>query len=349
MTTSPDAAPSDQGPPSTAASSAPGRARRGRALLSWKRWAQAAGLVAGVALLVWAISLATSEKNRESFEAMRAAPASEVALLVGLTVASLVLNGLMFWVALRPVARLRAIDVVATNSISTFLSVLPFKLSVLARMLIHHRRDGVPLRTLLAWVASVGALGLAVLLPCVVATLVAGRVGALWWTLAIAGVIAANVMAVVCGRLAERVRWLRVMGLGTHVIVRDPHAVGGHLLLRVLDVGALAGRFLAAAAIADLVMPLEQAILLSTAYFLLSVITPAGTLGFREAGTAALASVGGLDAAQIALVALIVTGAEVLVSGVMAAAAFVWIRPDRLLRRGAARTMQPEATPSSRR
>lgn len=302
-----------------------------------RRWSkrrivlQSLGLLLGLALLAWAVSLSMSEGNRRSIEAMRDAPASEVVLLIGLTVASLVLNGLMFWITLRPVHRLRAVDVVMVNCISTFLSILPFKLSLVARVLIHHRRDGVRFKVLIPWVIAMGALGLAVLLPFVGATMLIGRMNAAWWAVALGGVLAFNLAGVWCGRMADRWVILHRLGMGSDLIVRHASAVAGHGALRLADTAVLAGRFLAAAAIANQSMPVEQAVLLATTYFLLSVITPAGTLGFREAGTAALGMTQGLAGDQVALIALVVTGAEVIASGALASIAFFWIRPDRLL------------------
>lgn len=292
---------------------------------------QALGLAIGLGLLAWAVGLSLSEENARSIEAMSRARWSEVAAILALTLASIVLNGLMFWVVLRPVKRLPAIDVILTNSIATFLSVLPFKLSLVSRVLIHHRRDGVPMRTLVGWVAAMGALGLASLSPPMIASLWRGRMDALWWAVAAGGIIFGGVMAVALGRMALTQRWLKILSLGSYDLVRHIGGVAGHTILRLLDVAVLAARFLAAAAIVDHSMSVQQAVLLSTTYFLLSVLTPTGTLGFREMGVAGLALAQGLDEKAVALIALVVTGAEVLTSGAAAAGAFVRLRPDRLL------------------
>lgn len=303
---------------------------------------QVIGLLIGLGLLGWAVSLSMSPQNQKSFEAMRQAPLIEVAVLLGLSFASLVLNGLMFWITLRPVRKLRAVDVVLTNSMATFLSILPFKLSLVMRILIHHRRDGVRFKVLVAWVAAMGALGMAVLLPFVGATLWRGGLDLWWWIAALAGVVACNALGVLLGRAAERWTILKKLSFNSDMIVRNISAVAGHGVFRLIDTAVLAGRFLASAAIADQFMPIDQAILVSTAYFLLSVLAPAGTLGFREGGVAALVALpgisGGLGAEQIALVALVVTAAEMLASGVLAIIAFIIIRPDRLIGANRARS-----------
>ncbi len=292
---------------------------------------QVGGVVVGLALLAWAVRLSMSEGNARSLAAMRAAPARELAALFALTLASLVLNGLMFWVALLPVHRLKVLDVILTNGIATFLSVLPFKLSLITRVLIHHRRDHVRFRLLIGWVAAVGAMALAVLGPLVVAGLWRKQLDALWFLTAAVGIGMGSLAAVGLGRISNDVRWLRLMSLGSYQIVQHPRAVVGHMVFRVLDAGVLAGRFITAAAIIDQAMPTDQAVLLATTYFLLSVLTPAGTLGFREMGVAALGLSQGLNEETVALIALVVTGAEMIASGAVAAVGVVRMRPDRLL------------------
>jgi hypothetical protein len=292
---------------------------------------QIAGLILGLALLAWTVRLSMSEENARGIAAMRAAPTGELIALFALTLASLVLNGLMFWIALRPIHRLNPFDTILTNAISVFLSILPFKLSLLARILIHHRRDGVRFRILIGWVAAVGAMAISILAPLILAGLWRKQLDALWWMTVIVGIAVGSLAAVVLGRISINVPWLRTLSLGSYLIVQHPQAVVGHGVFRILDVAVLAGRFLAAAAIINHVMPLDQAILLSTTYFLLSVVTPAGTLGFREMGVAALGIAQGYNENAVALIALVVTGAEVIASGVIALLGAIRIRPDKLL------------------
>lgn len=294
---------------------------------------QIAGLALGAALLAWAVRLSMSEENARSLAAMRAAPAWELGALLACTLAGLVLNGLMFWSTLRPEHRLGLTDTLLTNAVATFLSVLPFKLGLATRVLIHHRRDGVPLPLLIGWVAAMGALALASLGPLEIAGLWRGSIDALWWATVIVGTIVGGVAAVTLGRLAERLAWLRVLSLGSHRIVRHAGAVVAHGALRLADVAMLAGRFLAAGWIADAPLDPAHAVLLSTTYFLLSVVSPAGNLGVREMGVASLAFAQGGDEHAVALIALIVTGAEMVCAGAVSLVALVRLRPDRLLTR----------------
>jgi hypothetical protein len=293
--------------------------------------AQIVGLLVSLSLLGWAISLALSDRNQASWEAMRSAHWSTVLTLIALSLLSLTLNGLMFWITLRPLRRLKPMEVVGVNAISTFLSVLPFKVGLATRVLIHHRRDGVPFRHIVAWMAGMGALALATLLPLAAAGLWRRDLDALWWLVAVGGLLLCNGVGVALGRIAKSRPWLARLSLGSHQIVRDPVAVGGHLLLRLLDIAILAGRFTAAAAIAGHALPPDQAILIATTYFLLSVLAPAGTLGFREAGVAALGLARGLDEGALALIALIVSVAEIASAAALAIPAAIVLRVDHLI------------------
>ncbi len=319
--------PDSESDPLSAGTEAPRGWSRGRIA------AQCIGALISLTLFGWALSLAFSETNQSSWDAMRNADGRIVAALIGLSFLSLVLNGLMFWVTLLPLRRLQPVEVIGVNAIATFLSILPFKVGLATRVLIHHRRDGVRFRFIIAWVAAMGALALATLLPLAAAGLWRKDLDALWWLTAIGGVILCNVLGIVLGRYSTRNLWLARLSMGAHQIVRDVGVVSEHLVLRLVDIAILAGRFIAAATIAGVILPADQAVLVATTYFLLSVLAPAGTLGFREAGVAALGLTQGLDERALALVALIVSMAEILAAALLALPAAIVLRPDRLLAR----------------
>lgn len=307
----------------------------GRAGWTRRRWAiQGAGLLLGLALLGWAISLAAGETNRASWMAMRQAPAGLAASLVGLSLVGVILNGLLFWVTLRPLHRLRPFEVIGVNAIATFLSALPMKMGLATRALIHYRRDGVSVRVMVSWIAAMGALALATLAPLGIAGLWRGHIDGPWWATAIGGAALCNALGVGLGIAAMRRPWLARLSMGSWELVRHPSVVLVHMTLRLADVAVLAGRFALAAAIARVPLDGGEATLLATTYFLLSVLAPAGTLGFREAGVAAVALSQGLDERALALVALTVSAAEFAAGGLLSAPAVIALRPDRLLRRG---------------
>ncbi len=290
------------------------------AVESPKRWTrsriavQVAGFILGLGLLGLTIYLATTGDNAAQFQHMRDAPPTWLIALLAVSAASIVVNGVMFWFVLLPLRRLNLVDVVAVNAIAVFLALLPFKLGLLIRALIHHRRDGVPFKQLLAWFAAISALALAIVLPMALASLWRGQVDALWWLAALIGPVVCTAVGVGCGRIAPRYPILSRLSLGADAIVKHLSAVVPHFIFRCVDVACLAARFLIAAKILGHEMTLDQAILTGTTYFLLSVVAPTGVLGAREAGTAGVGLVQGLDVAGIAL---LVTAAETLAAAAL--------------------------------
>lgn len=291
---------------------------------------QLAGFLVGVGLLAWAVAIALQEKNRASLEAVVSSEPGTVAWLLTVSASSVAVNGLMFWVVLRPLKRLNALDAVLTNAIAVFLSALPFKINLIVRVMIHHRRDGVAFKDIVSWLAAMTALALSVLVPVGLAGWWRGTIDAAWWAAALGGAALCAGVGVGLGFAALRWRVLSLLSLGADRIVRHVPTVAGHTVLRLGDVGLLCLRFMAAAHAAHIDLPPERTVLLATTYFLLSVFAPAGALGFREIGVAGVGVATGGDSSQVALVTLIVTAAEFLASGAMSVPAFFRLRPDRL-------------------
>ena len=300
---------------------------------------QTAGALIGLALLGWAITLAATQhgpptpefpQGRNGIETVLHAPGILIAELIGVSVASIILNGLMFWVVLRPLKKLSPLDVVLTNCLATFLAVLPFKINLVVRTLVHHRRDGVPLKDIVSWFAAVAALALAVLIPAGVAGLWRGGLDLLWWLTTVGGAVLISLAGVGLSVLAQRHRILSRLSLGADRIIRHPSAVLPHLGLRFSDLALLSARFGVAALIAGQSIAPEKLVILATTYFLLSVLAPFGSLGFREFIVAWVGKATGFDQSQIALIALTVTAGETLSSGVLSLPAFIRLRPDKL-------------------
>jgi hypothetical protein len=305
---------------------------------------QAVGLVVGLALLAWAVRLALGPENREALERMRHAPASLVVALAGLTVLTVINNGLMFWWTLRPLRRVPAGETVGVNAIATFLSLLPFKLGLIVRSLVHVRRHGVSWSQLASWYAAFAGLTLGSLVLIGVAS-VAPRLTSAGRFAAAAGMLAVfGAGVVVVGRVAVRWRvFSKPFFADAFTIARDPAAVTGHIALRGTDVLIFGLRFYIAAKITGVVLSAGASLQLGGAYLFLTAVAPAGSLGFTELGTAKAGGLLGLDTGTVALLALVTTAAQGIVSGAMAVAAWLWIRPHALWKRGG----EPAPTPAS--
>lgn len=321
---------------------------------------QLAGFGAGLLLLVWCVRIALRPENREQLERLAEARWWETGAMLGLSALTLCLNGLLFWLALTPVRRLRIVDVVAVNFIAHLMSFLPFKLGLFFRVLFHNRRDHVKVLTIGAWFTAAGLFILPAVVPVLAASVWRPSIDVWWWAAVIAGSAVLVVATLVSGRLfAAGGGWSWIEGIAHRVavtplgkltrgrvlpraheglvILSSPSAAIGSLLLRHADLCVHVARFVVAAHIVGAGLTVEQAVLAGIAYFLVGLFVPTGLLGLREVGVFAV-----LGSAEFAVVVLMITAAEAATAIFGAAAAALWLRPDRLLRRGVKALVTPE-------
>ncbi len=300
---------------------------------------QLVGAAAGVGLAAWAISMALGEQNTESLDALRAAPGWAIAALLALSAAHVTLNGVLFWVALRPLERAGRVPrislgrVVLVNTLPTFLAILPFKLGFAVRLALHNRVDGVAPKALAGWMIAFAGLSVATLVPAGVSGFLAE--GPLWWALLF---VLPGAGLLLCGIGAHALRGTKAddLSLGAGLVARDVRALALTYLLRCVDIGVQGGRFFLAASLAGVVLEPGEALLLAASYFLIVAVAPAGALGVAEVGTAGIAAAVGLGNEALALVALVVSGVHYATAGAMSLpAAYVIWRGRRALVRPA--------------
>ncbi len=313
------------------------------------------GLALGAGALAWCAALALRPENRAQLEHLGSVSAGAVALLVFLSLATLVINGEIFHVVILPVRRLRAADVQAVNAIATFLAYLPAKLGLASRVLIHHRRDRIPITTIGAWLAAE-----AVLLGCIVGPMLVGallRPGAdgwfgLIWGLGALGATAGAILGARAlrgergtarlGAIARTLRLPLVAGFLRTRIWRDLHAGADMLgslpasasavVLRVLDLCVQAARLVVAAEILGQPLAPGQALLIGAAYFVIGVLSPAGLMGLPQLGATGLAGALAIaGSGEFAAVALLVGAVEAVVNLAGVAIGLAWLGPMRLL------------------
>lgn len=326
---------------------------------------QLAGFLIGLVILAWCAKLAFGPKNQEGLRRLSEASPMLIAGLVATSGVGVIVNGLIFWLTIRPVRAIKLSDMLATNALATFLSYLPFKLSLMARVAIHRQRDKVPLALIGPWFAAIGVVLIATVGPILAVSIWRQRLDALWiiGLIVLLGVVAATIstLASLLGNargLGLIQRWADRQPIGflrrfvrsepfctfdeaLAMLGRFPH-VGVLIALRMADLTAMAARFYLAGRIVGSPMTPGDSFLGSIAYFLIGVFSPIGSLGAREGGTAGLLSqLGQIDLEQLALIAVVVTGAELIVNTFFAAVGITWLRPDRLIR-----TAQPTDLPS---
>lgn len=302
-----------------------------------RRWSparlamQSLGILLALGLLGWAISLAFSETNRERLEELRNPDPMTVAALLGLSAVAVVISGLLFWMVARPERRVPLASVSATNAIAMGLALIPLKMGMIARVLIHHRRDGVAFKDIVGWVAAIAALSIVTLGPLAAAGAWRREMDALWWIVGVGGALTGHALGIALGRSARTRPWLARLSLGSWRFVRHPSGVWPHALLRLLDLGLLGVRFWLAASLAGVAMSVGEAALFGVVYVAFVVGSPFGRVGFAEMAVAGTAAAIGHEWESLALVALTVTTAEAIASIALALIACVYIRPDRLM------------------
>ena len=321
---------------------------------------QLLGFLVGLAVLAWCAKMAFSEENREGLAKLGEASAGAVTALLLLSALGLIINGLLFWLVIRPVRGIQLSGMIATNALATFLSYLPFKVSVMVRVAVHRQRDRVPIALIGPWFAAVGVVFGATVAPILLLAAWRPKVDAVWF-LMLAGllILAAGVlssMARAIGgqrglRLVQRLADRQPIGLVRRLVRSDMFVLFDEGLamlasfrqslaaigLRLADTVSMAARFYIASRIVGTPLPAGESLVGSVVYLTIGIFSPIGALGAREGGTAGLMSwLGAFDLETLALIAIVVTGAELIVVTFGAAAGIAWLRPDRLIR-GASR------------
>ena len=339
---------------------------------------QLLGFLIGLAMLGWAVRSALSEENREGLSKLGDAEPTQIAALLAVTTVGFIVSGLMFWLTLYPVRKLRATDVVATNVVAIFLSYLPFKLSAIFRVAVHRQRDGVPLAVIGPWFGAVGLVLVLPTIPMVGFSIIRPEIDFIWLAITVCGTLALAWMVSLAanllggGRGLAKIRALAAKldlllvnkAVNSQAIEHIDESFGmfagyGHVLrtmgLRVIDILAFCGRFWIASRILGTPLGFDDALLASVIYFFIGVFFPFGALGAREAGTAGLLAAvnSSVDLDQLALITVVVTGAEVIVSLVSGGIGLAWLRPDRLLRqlrkRDVTRSSEPDVDQETQR
>ncbi len=319
---------------------------------------QVVGFLIALGMLAWAGKLAVSGIGAEQIEHLRASAWYEVLGLVALGVATVVINGLIFALVIRPARRVPVLDVVSVNAIASLLAYLPFKLSLIFRTLVHNRRDGVPLLTIGAWLGAVGVLLMAVYGPMILVSGIVQTVGGFWLIACGLGVLGGTLLITVLARagagdagLSRIERITRTLaGRRMARLVRSDafarlHAgldmlaswlvAGGNLLLRAMDLLVHAGRFMLASSMLGAGLSIEEALLLGLVYSFLNAASPTGSLGIADLGTVGVAAWMGLgdgDPARFAGIALLVRASEVIAYLLSTALGVLWLGPVALVR-----------------
>lgn len=322
---------------------------------SWVRLAvQIGGFLGGMALLTWCVVQAMNEKNRESLARLRDTNPRDAALLIGLTALTLLVNGLIFWSAVQPVRKVRVTNVLATNAVATFLSYLPFKLSIIFRFYSHRTIDGVPLLTIGAWFAAVTIGISAATNPVFFTSLFRRETDFVWLACVLGGLLASYFVVIALSRIFAgetglvRMRKLtalvsRKLAASTLVerahegfdMLANPFWLAVQMTCRALDLIVIAARLYLCAKILGVSVSFGESIVYGAFRFAIATLAPTGAAGTQEGGTTWIAKVlHSPNAESFAAILVLMLAVEAAVNLIAAIAGVLWLGPRRLARGG---------------
>jgi len=313
-----------------------------------------ASFVLAFALLAYAASIAFSDDNKENLAKLKNASPMSIAALLGLSLVSLAINGLIFNITIRPVQRLSVPGNLSTNALAAFLAYIPLKLSIFLRIGIHTRRDQVPLPRVGGWFAAVALLLLATLGSLTGVCLIRRTIDATWFVLAIGALVIVAAAIILIARAFSGDRGLTRLqmlvpgsanSLPSRVLrserfrqlhsaldmLASPRHVALHMLLRIADIAIQAARVPIAAAIIDRSLPYGDSFLIATTSFIVGILSPTGPAGARDVTVIRVCDLLHIpDANAFAVVTLVVTSAEVVAYAIGALAGLLYLGPSRL-------------------
>ncbi len=303
----------------------------------------------GILFIGWCIRRAFGAGGFEHVtERIATAPRWLIAVAFLATLASLIVNGVIFWCTIRPVRPLRLVDVQAVNLLASILNYAPFRVGLVARVAFHWRVDGIGPALMTAWLIAVLLSICVAFVAVALAMPLAPHIGLAGTFLVIVIACAAATWAI--HRLAGN-DWVRPRLRGAHPMLSQVPSFGLAVAMRVVDIVAWTARMVCVAAILGAPLSMSQAALLGLAAYALA-LNPLGRFGFREAGVAWIAGSlfrGAMSheelAATFAQIAILESAAEAAVTIPLGAIAAAWCW--RRFRRAGPRTFgaqSPEAS-----
>jgi hypothetical protein len=284
---------------------------------------QTIGFLVGMGLLAWIVYGAVRGGNWEPI--LHANPLL-VAGLAGCSLISALINGVIFWVVIRPVAPLRLRDLTWVNLTTAILNYAPIRAGLLARVAYHLRVDRMKLVQILSWLVAISFTMVLTLGACVVATILRPQIDWLWALLIGGQLLLGGLMTIAMMGQPIVVKF----GRGLDRMLRNPIALWGAIIMRLIDIGAYFGRMSCAVAILQLKFTWSQIMILALAALALS-INPLGRFGYREAGIAIVASLLASSGSnelrgQMDQLALLESAGEAIVFIPLGLIALVWYR-----------------------
>ena len=290
----------------------------------WRLAIQLIGFAIGVSLIVW---LARSAFETNGWEELsnRATPGTLAGLII-CSLASILINGMNFWIVVRPVRREGFWAIQSVNATASMLNFAPIRLGLVSRYLYHMRVDRMSFLFVTGWIFAIVISLMIVMGSASLATVLYPSID-IWWLLIASVPIILTIMFL---PPLMRLPAIRKKTRGSERMLSDRTALRGSLLLRFLDLLTWAGRLWFASLLLDTGLSTGDVLLLSIFAVVMS-LNPLGRIGFREVAIAWIAPMlaestltGDELDAQFAQLALIESGAEAMVVIPVGLIAGIW-------------------------
>jgi len=275
-----------------------------------RRWVQWTMYGLGLTLLAGCIWIGFGELQA-GWVKLRHAAGSDIALMIAMLVANILLDGWVFWAVLvpfRPDKPVKLREMTALIAATSLLNYLPMRAGMIGRAAYLKQRHGVGYRASVVMLLAVAAATMAIYLLLLALTLSVRRMDALWWSGAVAGLGLIAWLSVEVLRHGRR--WvprgvLRYFDdAQTAIDWLERRRISGLLWVwatfgaRALGIGARAVLLWTAARVLESPMALEAALLVAMAGTFVTLATPLPNgLGLREGIYGLLAAAGVAGAA----------------------------------------------------
>lgn len=235
---------------------------------------QLIGFVVGMGLLGWCIKSAVGSGD---LSRLSSASTFQVSMLIGCTLVSVIANGAIFWVIIRPVVNIPFTDIQFVNCVVNLANYLPFRFGMITRIAHHRRVDHVSYFLLAAWYAAVMAMLMLVVVAILGATFVRPAAD-VWWFVSLVSIHMVG-MLILCYVVSHHKLTTRLRG--AERMLNHPSALIGAVILRLIDLAAYGGRLYFSLSIIGIGISFRDWLYL-TLISIVSSLSPLGSLGFRE-------------------------------------------------------------------
>ena len=248
----------------------------------WRLAMQLLGFTIGVVFLAWLVNDAVRGEGWDEI-LERTTPGVLMGLL-GCSLISLFINGAIFWVQLRPVKKESFWVLQGVNCTASLLNYAPIRLGIVSRYVYHMRVDRMSFLFITSWIFAIAVALLCVMGSATLASFLYPRID-LWWVLL---TLAPLLLVVLLLPMVVDLPFIKRHAKGSERMLSDRKTLSLALALRLLDLGAWAGRIYFATHVVDTGLSGGDVLLLAVAAVLVS-LNPLGRLGYREAAVRWLA------------------------------------------------------------